>query len=223
MRVLPLAMLAAIVATPVMAADLASQSEAVPAAAVAYAFNWTGPELGVFGGGDWANASGSMFDNTSYRFPGGHAGAFAGYQYQLKNNVVLGVEGDASYTGNQRAFHYEDYDTNGNLVASGTAKVRSDFAGSVRARVGYAFDNILVYSTGGWAATRAVSSLSGSGESSKILNGFTVGAGVDYAFTDNLFARVEYRYNRFGEKSLGDAGTIKFDQHLANIGLGMKF
>ncbi len=30
---------------------------------------------------------------------------------------------------------------------------------------------------------------------------YTVGAGVDYAFTNNIFGRVEYRYTDFGSKT----------------------
>lgn len=55
-----------------------------------------------------------------------------------------------------------------------------------------------------------------------MLNGWTIGAGLDYAFTDNVFGRVEYRYNDFGHGTLDGART-DFNQSVVNFGLGVKF
>ena len=57
---------------------------------------------------------------------------------------------------------------------------------------------------------------------SKTFNGWTIGAGVDYAFTNNIFARAEYRFNSYGNKDvLGIKADL--DQHVVGVGIGVKF
>lgn len=217
MRVVSIFLLTTLVASPALSADVVDQSEV--ASAAGYAFNWTGPEFGMTAGLDRLNAGGSQFISGDERFSGGRVGAFAGYQYQLDNQFVFGIEGDVSYTSNERDDFY-------NSVTFFQQKIRTDWSGSVRARVGYAFDKTQVFATGGWAATRAVfkeDSLAGWVEERENFSGFTVGAGVDYAFSDNVFARAEYRYNKFGEKTVSSGNTVDLDQHVLNIGLGVKF
>lgn len=45
---------------------------------------------------------------------------------------------------------------------------------------------------------------------------------VGYAFTDRIFARLEYRYNDFRKKSFSGLDA-DLDQHIVNIGLGVTF
>lgn len=181
--------------------------------------DWSGPQFGLTGGGDLVSAEGSKFTSTNY-FPGARLGAFAGYQEQFGNNVVLGVEGDVSYTWNRR----DDYVYYSGGAPLGDEKIKTDFSGAVRARVGYAFDNLLIYATGGWVATRGVDVVQDIGTTREILSGYTLGAGVDYAFSDGIFGRIEYRYNDFAEKtSSKDGSSIDLQQHVFNVGVGMKF
>ncbi|MFN7104296.1 MAG: outer membrane protein, partial [Pseudorhizobium sp.] len=95
------------------------------------------------------------------------------------------------------------------------------FSGSVRGRLGYAMDRTLVYAAGGWTATE-VNADTALGSFDDTLHGYTLGAGVEHAFTDNMFGRLEYRYNDFGSGNLG-AADIDFDQHVVQVGLGVKF
>jgi outer membrane immunogenic protein len=52
---------------------------------------------------------------------------------------------------------------------------------------------------------------------------------MDYAFTDMVFGRIEYRYTNFGDKNFdftGVGGPVinsDLDQHAIRIGLGVKF
>ncbi|TGP29104.1 porin family protein, partial [bacterium M00.F.Ca.ET.228.01.1.1] len=58
------------------------------------------------------------------------------------------------------------------------------------------------------------------------LNGWTIGAGIDYAFTDNIFGRLEYRYNDFRKKTYTIqhlSADGKLSDHVVNVGLGVKF
>ncbi|MBB6483676.1 outer membrane protein [Rhizobium lusitanum] len=204
------AVIASTLAVSAHAADLATPT--APAAPAEAGFSWTGGYLGVNGGAGWLNGDFSVPGaSTSDKFNGGFIGGFAGFNYQLSNNVVLGVEGDLNYNWNSN-----NYDFFGTKV-----KVGTDVAGSVRARVGYAFDRTLVYATGGWTATRGFVKALGDKET-ETFNGWTVGAGVDYAFTNNIFARAEYRFSSFGDK---DFYGIKadLDQHVISVGVGVKF
>ncbi|MNE34281.1 Porin subfamily protein [compost metagenome] len=61
---------------------------------------------------------------------------------------------------------------------------------------------------------------------SDTFHGWTIGAGVDYAVTDNIFARAEYRYNDFGKNTYTDGTdsySLKVREHVVNVGVGVKF
>lgn len=188
--------------------------EAPVAETVAPAFSWTGAYFGVDAGygmldGDFSVSG--LAGSASDDFDGATIGAFAGYNWQLSNGFVAGVEGDVSYNFNDNNY--------------GPLEVGTDWAGSARAKVGYAFDRALVYAAGGW--TFANGYVDGAGiDESETFHGWTIGAGVDYAVTDNMFLRGEYRYNDFGDKSFSDGfDTINadLDQHVVKVGLGVKF
>jgi hypothetical protein len=100
----------------------------------------------------------------------------------------------------------------------GVNEYKFDTTGSVRARVGYAFDHALLYGAAGWTGARGhVDTPIGS--DSATFSGWTVGAGVDYAFTDNVFGRLEYRYNDYGSKDLMGVDT-DFNQNVVGVGIG---
>ncbi|MDB5552694.1 MAG: porin family protein [Rhizobium sp.] len=200
-------------ATVAMAADAVEQVPTAPEAVVeeAQVYSWDGAYLGAYGGASWLRGRLDDGVNESSRNSmGGTLGGFAGWNKQLDNNIVLGIEGDFGYDWNNKKFD--------NGVEAGT-----DWGGSARARVGYAFDNALIFGTGGWTAANGyVDPAGGNNSKEKVLQGYTLGAGVDYKFTDNMFARAEYRFNDFGEEKIG--GTkVDFQQHKALLGLGFKF
>ena len=206
------------------AAYAADAVDQIPAAPVAVeevqAFTWSGPYVGIHGGYAWSDSSfdvsggAGIFDAD---LDGGLLGAFVGYNHQFSNNFVVGIEADVEHNWNEEDF------------AFGGADARTEWQGSVRARLGYAFDQTLLYATGGWAGARGEVSVPGFGSEEEMLNGYTVGAGVEHAFTDNIFARVEYRYTDFSEKTFdfggAGGGTIDadVDQHTIRVGLGVKF
>jgi outer membrane immunogenic protein len=100
-------------------------------------------------------------------------GAQVGYNYQI-GSFVVGLEVDIQYAD----FGGED------IVLSDGSVVdfnNSDWFGTVRARAGVAFDRALIYATGGFAFADDAT-------------GWTVGGGLEYAFTDNLSAKVEGLY-----------------------------
>lgn len=203
---------ALLISTSVFAADAVSEPPPAPPVAMAdpvQPFSWSGAYIGIHGGYGWGDgdlASGGA--STSSSFDGGRFGGFTGYNWQFQNGLVAGVEGNL------------DYDWNDEDFAPGFSG-ESGTNGAVRARVGYGMDRVLLYAAGGWTATNfEVNTPAGS--SDKTLNGWTIGAGFDYAVTDNVFGRVEYRYNDYGDRDIGGT-NVDFSQNVVNVGLGVKF
>jgi outer membrane immunogenic protein len=196
----------------VWAADLPPPiAPSYKAPVVAPVFSWTGFYIGADGGYAWGNSSGTLANRTgtdpvpySFNANGPLAGGFAGGNYQM-GAVVLGVEADLQWsnlTGNSGAI----------AAPSGTYTVSSKVQdyGSVRGRLGFAVDHWLFFGTGGWAFGGWSTSYAHTGETpfftnnASSANGWTVGAGVEYAFTNNLIGRVEYRYTNLGPVSYVD-------------------
>jgi outer membrane immunogenic protein len=178
------------------AADLPSRKEApiyVPPPPI---FTWTGVYIGGQVGYEFGHnsifAPGAAAVGLGYSPSGVVGGAHIGYNYQVAQ-FVFGLEGDvdgASYHG-------------GGVGALGTTvNQRIGIDGSVRGRVGYAFDRALFYATGGAAfASIQDSYLPAAGGFSSISRsrvGWTVGGGIEYAITNNWSIRAEYRYTDYG-------------------------
>ena len=193
------------------AADIMTQEPIAPEAVVEpVAYGWDGGYLGIFGGAGFLRGDYDFGPaSTTRKSTGGMLGGFAGWNAQLDNNIVLGIEGDFSYNWNSKSFQgYE----------GGT-----DWTGSVRGRLGYALDDALIYGTAGWTATRAYLDPPGAaGESNRTLHGYTVGAGVDYKLTESMFARGEYRFSDFGDRDIGGT-NVDLKQHAIILGVGFKF
>jgi len=117
-------------------------------------FSWTGCYVGVEGGGQWGRSNQiSRSGPTSglpitgnYNLSGGIAGGTIGCNYQFSNDIVIGIENDFSWTDKQgSARGLAPFNT---LSVSTTKEKWID---TLRGRVGYAFDRLLVYGTGGVA------------------------------------------------------------------------
>ena len=242
------AALAASMAGPAMAADLA----VAPPASFAARFNWTGCYGGMHLGGAFAtknitdpvqlvqdsfSAPCSTFGVTTVN--PGPSGAVIGGQigcdYQFAgSSVVLGIEGSASGStmkaSKQVALPLSVPDTA--LVQANT-----DFLASLSARVGYAFDNVLVYVKGGGALAGDKYEVSGGfggapydfrGLENRA--GWTVGTGVDWAFARNWSANFEYDYYDFGHGTVnmfdpinGFSGPVTIKQTVQVVKVGLNF
>lgn len=192
------------------AAYAADAVEQIPTAPVAVdttpAFTWSGPYLGLHTGYGWGDSDVDGLGSDS--FDGWRLGGFAGYNWQFSNGFVAGVEGDLNYDWADKNY-------------GGGFKAESGVNGSIRGRLGYAIDRTLIYAAGGWTATNAKLKTP-AGSDTDTLNGWTIGAGVDHAFTDNIFGRLEYRYNDYGRGEL--FGTnVDYKQNIIQVGVGVKF
>lgn len=190
------------------AADLTEYAVPAPPAPPAIeeppAKDWNGPYFGVHLGYGWEKAT---FDDCECGiFDGRRVGAFAGYNWQVSEGYVLGVEGDVNYDWNRQPVGFPTH-------------VGTGLSGSARLRAGYQVGNVLVFAAGGWTATNPYVE---NPNDQKIANGWTLGVGVDWAATNNTFIRAEYRYNKFSPVSLAGV-RAEFDQDVINIGIANRF
>jgi len=199
---------AAALASPAAAADLpVSVPAAIP---VPMVFNWSGLYVGAHLGYQWSqgdfdfaypSAINPAFSNGGFNTDSALGGVFAGFNMQ-NGAFVFGLEGDVSYARHSASGRFFTYANGDNWNGAWSL----DWQGSLRGRLGYAFDRTLVYATGGVAFGRAEASLFASTAAgatfgtnrSETLVGWTIGAGVEYAWTNNLTVRVEYRYTDLG-------------------------
>ncbi|HEX2553651.1 MAG TPA: outer membrane protein [Microvirga sp.] len=166
------------------AADLPRRSAPVVQAPIAAVplFTWTGFYVGVnagygFGTGDDNLRIGGARIRLNDDREGFVGGGQAGFNYQM-GMFVLGLETDLQYA---------DLGERGRFRAGGTVfrgRESDDYFGTVRGRAGFAFDRALVYATGGLAYGDV-------GPFGTDGIGWTVGGGVEYAFTNNVSAKVE--------------------------------
>lgn len=206
-----LAVLAVFAASPAVAADLVEPAPEPVVEEVATSYDWSGKYIGIHKGGSWLDSDFKFQgENDSENFNGFMIGAFAGYNFTF-DNFVVGVEGDINY--NWVDERYRAVGLRGD--------VGTDVAGSLRARLGYSIDRTLIYATGGWAATNGFVER-GNNDKDKTFNGWTLGAGVDWAFTDNIFIRGEYRFTDYNDKTFKGL-EVDLDQHQAVIGVAYKF
>lgn len=207
------------------AADLPSR-RIVPVAPLPPAFTWTGFYVGAQAG--WAQTRTELTPGAviagraavaslpSLNRDGAAVGLLAGYNYQIGQLVLGGeIDGAALITGKQRFTALT-----GDFITAHT-----NWVGSARLRVGYAFDRFMIYATGGLALAEAKSTVTGTGYSYGAGDGarvgWTLGAGAEYAITNNWIAGLEYRYSQFEEDTytypvgVGGLGIIGFKQQLS--------
>ncbi len=217
-----------------------------PAAAATYCWTgfYAGLNIGAAKNNSWyaidppGLAASGGFDNPAFT-----AGGQAGYNYQA-GNWVFGLETDFNYnsTDDSRAGIIGALGTGAPVgLPPGfpcTVSQQIDYFGTLRGRLGYTpADRLLLYVTGGFAygyvssrTNVSVESITYSGSSSGMQPGWTIGAGGEYAFTNNWSVRLEYLYIDLGSTSYSFAGypysyttTLDTAQHVIRVGLNYKF
>jgi outer membrane immunogenic protein len=182
------------------AADLPRRTAppATPVFTAVPVFTWTGFYVGANAGYGWhTKDSSSSFAGADDDRGGFVGGGQIGFNYQM-GPLVTGLEADLQYADLQRRGY----------TASGVTVTGTDdpWFGTVRGRLGFAADRFLVYGTGGLAYGNvgnqrfydAVTGATYGADDTKV--GWTLGAGVEYAFTNNLTAKVEGLYVNLGDK-----------------------
>lgn len=208
------------------AADLARPMPMkAPPPFVSPAYNWTGFYAGINGGGGWGGSQWSSGPATSrtYDVSGGMVGGTLGYNWQY-NQAVFGLEGDLDWTNLKGSGGGAGCP----VAPGGTCQTRNDWLGTVRGRIGYAFDRFLPYATGGLAVGDVKARPSTGGSTSTTNAGWTVGAGLEVALSGPLTAKVEYLYADLGNASCGAAvcgaaANMNFHTNIVRAGLNYRF
>lgn len=218
-------------APPVMAAD---PPMAPPIVVAPDIYDWTGFYIGAHVGGLWGSKG---WVEVVGPIPGGEinptysgllAGVQAGADYQFANRAVIGAEGDLSWTNASGS-------TGCLADPTVTCGVDLDWLATGTIRVGYAAGpegRVLPYLEGGAVfvnETYVVAPGAPGGfnfQDSDI--GWTVGAGVEVAFTDNWSGKLEYNYNDFGTDRLEFIpGVLVQDitqrSHVVKLGINYRF
>jgi len=202
------------------AADLTYEPAPVAAAAPA-AFNWTGFYLGVHAGAaitdfDYSSPQGNFadFNDDNTGFLGG---VQAGYNWQF-DNIVIGAQTDFSYTSAKVSL---------DGFEGSNFEQKLEWLGSTTARLGYAFDNLLVYGKGGVAYGQSKLSVNTpvvAYDESQWHVGWTAGVGAEYAFTQNITGLLEYNYVDLGSQTYAfDSVKADLTSNVIKAGLNYKF
>ena len=189
---------AMLAASASFAADLPSRKSAMPptaGSAPLFTGLYAGVQAGYLG---LTSQTDAYYAPTNFRYasPTGDGGGFAGgahvgYDWRF-GNFVAGLLGDingASAIANTTVPTFA-----AGSVINGYSHV--GVQGSVRGRVGYAFDPVLLYVTGGLniaSSQNKFSSIYGATKQNVIFMGPTLGVGLEYAVNDRWNVNVEAR------------------------------
>ena len=208
---------------------------------VAPTFTWTGPYLGLHGGWAWGDGSaeyanpvpcgggGPVGCAISLDPSGGFVGGQIGYNYVFDNGFLLGIEGDYSFA------NLTDSGDAGLFPFASHVDLEVDQMATIQARLGYAMGQWLPFATVGWGFAHAERSVynpaipGNGGSDSNWHNGWTVGAGAEYAINEHWSAKGEYRYMDLGDENyqvptLGPGGTdVELNIHTVRFGINYRF
>ena len=254
-----------------LAADLPARLPPPPPPMVVPVFTWTGAYFGINAGyafdnrdrfralnGSVAAANSgvgttrpALVNNSSDGFTGGGQ---IGYNYQLGGlgngfggfglggaSLVIGIEADAAYTDLTRQRTVDGFGAG--VITPNVYRSNLDFLGTVRGRLGLAFNQFMIYGTGGFAYggvndSVAYFNANGSyryfGNRDRIETGYAYGGGIEYALPTSSFLnffkssavtlKVEYLRYDLGARSInlpavsGGGGTGIYQSRLSTEG-----
>ena len=207
--------------------------------------SWTGFYIGLnggFGGDEFkypftvgavpALGLGATTGTSTLHSSGFFGGGQVGYNWQLSPAWVIGAEADFD------GANIDGSATTSANTFSGNIGSKVDWFGTVRGRVGFLVTpSALLYGTGGWAYGRTTASanaaafgLAALASTSHEHNGWTAGAGLEYAITQSVSFKTEYLFLNLGSDtiasgalagipfSLGEKTTV----HTVKVGLNLK-
>ena len=191
-----------VVAAPAGAADFMGGPAFAPPAA---GYVWSGPYVGANLGYQWGTAT-----HTDANPSGIMGGLQVGYNVQM-GQFVIGAEADLQLSAADDRF--------------ASWKFSNPWFGTLRARGGYAMNNILLFATLGMAYGGGEFDPGGGGTETHTHVGWTAGAGIEVGLTQNWSAKFEYlyvdlsdqRYVLFGNSNMG------FQSNLLRFGVNYRF
>ncbi len=197
--------------------------------AVAETFDWSGIYGGVSIGARWSEQEYrppfKWFDTESSKGSGITGGGFIGYNFTA-GSWVFGPEVSAMLSSTEGKGE--------KIIINGCdcfiqKTLRTSATASVNGRVGYTLGNLLPYVTAGYSRSWYKSDVDQRGLNqtewgvSFERNGWNIGAGTDWALTNHIFARAEYRYHDLSRGADQYDWKVKYRQHAATLGIAYKF
>lgn len=187
-------------------ADLPVKAPAYKVPPAVALYNWNGFYVGANVGYGWAHTSSDAYSMVTGALTGSSTndrngivgGGQVGYNWMFAPQWLLGIEGDfdgAGMTG-----------SNDSCTATGCVHGdhRTDWLATVRGRIGYAWDNVLLFGTGGgiWVNSKTDRTITLGGgaalgttaTTSGTTGGWTAGGGVEWGFMPHWSAKLEYLY-----------------------------
>jgi outer membrane immunogenic protein len=244
------------------AADMPVKAPVYKAPVAAPAYTWTGCYVGGHVGGGWGRSDFSDPDREFFARPGEVirvdtsgvlGGGQVGCDWQFAPNWVIGIEGAAAGA---------DIKGSTDVVApdpftTGTLNAKTDFLASVTGRLGWTSDRWMLFGKGGVAWAHDKYSFSGQTQipgcfaqppgpllcailpstpfdynKSQTQIGWTIGAGVEWAFLNNWSVKLEYDFYDFGSRQLSFVDStgnfpqvvpVDIDQRIHTVKFGVNY
>lgn len=211
-----------VLASAAHAADLIIDTAPMMPGIVETSTSWDGPFIGVFGGYGWGETDfEDAIDDIDQPEPEGWLlGVNAGVNFTLTEGIVAGVVGDIAWA---------DLNDSVGDVDVGSASSNIDWLGSVRGRIGFDGGAFMPYLTAGLAFAHNTIETSFEGDDfsdDQTHVGWTAGAGVEFAASENLSIDLLYRYNDYGDATYtldGIEGDVGLTSHTLTVGLNFGF
>lgn len=184
-------------------------------------YSWSGFYIGGYVGAG-ASVSRAEIDaqpvlDVDFNGIGGEGwlgGGMLGFNWQVSDSFVLGIQGDIGWT-----------DLDAELDVGGfSAKAGPDFIASASLRAGYLVTTeTLLYVIGGYSYSEYKLDIDGGDDFDQDYDGYHVGVGMETRLTDRLTARIEYRYTEFGGEDWDTDGLLDITPSVHTGTLGIAY
>jgi outer membrane immunogenic protein len=223
-----------------IAADLPRRPPPTVAPPPVVVFDWSGIYIGGHIGYGYGETDitdrtvlglNNLIPTQSFNSEGFLGGAQVGWNYQT-GRFVLGAEADYSYADIKG-------DVTTTIAATDVSRSSTTtWIATATARLGYAWDGVMVYSKLGAAFAQfdydnnvlvgGVSNVSATASETRV--GFTVGTGIEWAIAGGWSAKAEYNYMDFGRRTVdfgadaaGNPVNLDIDQRIQVIKAGVNY
>ena len=211
-------------ATAAVAADVPPSLPKPRASLYVPFFSWNGAYVGVnvgdgFGTSNWTDTV-TLASTGNFNVNGGMAGLTLGTNMQVLGAWVFGAEADLNWSGLKGSATP--------ALCGGTCTTSNSWIGTARGRIGYAWDRLMPYFTGG-GAFGSVKISDGLGTATSTRFGWALGVGFEYAALDRWTVKLEYIYVDLGKAkcdatcSGGNPFDVAFKAGIVRAGVNYRF
>ncbi len=175
-------------------------------------YDWSGPYIGLHAGYLTSNTDvtdlGVLVESNA-NIEGFVGGALVGYNLQ-KDSLLFGIEADLGWSAAKGS----------GIAVNNANQYELNWDGHARVRLGVApgEGQFLLYVAGGLAVADFKLTVGDTGQTkSDTYVGTSIGAGAEYAFNQNMSARIEYIYDNYKNGVFGAKNWIQLDDYSAKL------